>query len=247
MDPKTEGVSIEIREIHKRLGSNQALRGASCVLSSSTLHGLIGPDGAGKTTLMRILIGLLRPNQGEVIFKRAGVQVPFKDVRPHIAYMPQSQSLYSDLSVSEHLDFFRVLYDIPRAYYQERRRELLKATDMENFASRPAGKLSGGMYKKLGLMCALLPSPEILLLDEPTTGVDPISRREFWNLLYRLLAHSPILILASTSYMDEAERCGQVHLMENGKILASGEPRAVLSSEKVDNFEALFLKRAAAV
>ncbi len=195
---------------------------------------------------MRILVGLLKPNRGEVIFKRAGVQVPFEEVRPRIAYMPQAQSLYSDLSVSEHLDFFRVLYDIPRARYQERRQELLKATEMENFVLRPAGKLSGGMYKKLGLMCALLPSPDVVLLDEPTTGVDPISRREFWSLLYRLLAHSPILILASTSYMDEAERCGQVHLMENGKILASGEPRSVLTFEEVDSFEAFFLKRAAA-
>ncbi len=239
-------MSIEVREISKRLGPNQALNGASCVLSSATLHGLIGPDGAGKTTLMRALVGLLKPNQGEVIFKRRGVQVSFKEVRPHIAYMPQAQSLYPDLSVSEHLDFFRVLYAIPRVHYQARRQELLKATEMEEFISRPAGKLSGGMYKKLGLMCALLSSPEVLLLDEPTTGVDPISRREFWNLLYRLLAHSPILILASTSYMDEAERCGQVHLMENGKILASGEPRSVLTLEGVDSFEALFLKRAAA-
>ena len=155
--------------------------------------------------------------------------------------MPQLQSLYADLSVSEHLDFFRDLYQISKDVYVKRRAELLHITRMEAFQDRPAGQLSGGMYKKLGLMCALLRSPDLVLLDEPTTGVDPISRREFWELLYRLRDEG-ILIVITTAYMDEAERCDQVHVMERGNLLASGEPKEVLAKEKVESFEKLFLK-----
>ncbi len=237
-------LSIELRNISKKLGPNQALSGVSLFFKASTIHGLIGPDGAGKTTLMRVLMGLLRPDEGEIIFKDAEKTYPQEEARPSMAYMPQSQSLYGDLSVSEHLDFFRDLYGLPEQDYQSRRKELLEITRMTEFASRPAGHLSGGMYKKLGLMCALLPSPKILLLDEPTTGVDPISRRDFWTLLYRLVEESRLLILTATSYMDEAARCGNVHLIESGKKIASGPPREILTQENVKSFEELFLKHA---
>jgi ABC-2 type transport system ATP-binding protein len=156
--------------------------------------------------------------------------------------MPQQQSLYPDLSISEHLDFFKELYGIKRDLYREKREELLHITRLGDFVDRPAGQLSGGMYKKLGLMCALLRSPEIMLLDEPTNGVDPISRRELWELLYRLLDQK-ILILVSTAYLDEAERCGSVHLLEQGKLVAEGEPRQILKREGVKSFDELFLKR----
>jgi ABC-2 type transport system ATP-binding protein len=235
-------VSIFVKEIRKVFGTNPALDGVTLDFSSGMMHGVIGPEGAGKTTLMRIILGLLKPTGGCVEFLRDGKQIDFEEVRPHVAYMPQQQSLYPDLSISEHLDFFKELYGIKRDLYREKREELLHITRLGDFVDRPAGKLSGGMYKKLGLMCALLRSPEIMLLDEPTNGVDPISRRELWELLYRLLDQK-ILILVSTAYLDEAERCGSVHLLEQGKLVAEGEPRQILKREGVRSFDELFLKR----
>lgn len=235
-------ISIEVQGVRKRLGSAQALDGIETRFESGLLHGVIGPDGAGKTTMMRILIGLLRPDQGAVRYRDEGRDVPFANIRPTMAYMPQQQSLYPDLSIAEHLDFFRDLYQIPNEIYASRRQELLAITRLDKFVERPAGKLSGGMYKKLGLMCALLQSPSVILLDEPTNGVDPISRREFWELLHHL-ARQKILIVMATSYMDEAERCGRVHLINAGRIMASGEPRAVLQAEGARNFDELFQKR----
>ncbi len=234
-------VGIEIRNISKRLHATQALADITASFAPSRLHGLIGPDGAGKTTLLRVLIGLLRPDQGEVIYQQDARPRLFQELRPAFAYMPQQQSLYADLSIAEHLDFFRDLYQIPEQVYQKRRRDLLNLTRLAPFQDRPAGKLSGGMYKKLGLMCALLQSPSLVLLDEPTNGVDPISRREFWELLYRLVREG-ITAIVSTAYMDEAERCNRVHILEEGKLLASGEPREILRQAKVDDFEEYFLK-----
>lgn len=234
-------ISIQIENLSKQMGPRQALQGVSLSLESSLLHGLIGPEGSGKTTLLRNLIGLLKPTEGRVGYQDHGKPVAFEKVRPLMAYMPQLQSLYADLSVSEHLDFFRDLYQIPEKTYRERRQELLHITRLEPFQDRQAGQLSGGMYKKLGLMCALLQSPDLMLLDEPTTGVDPISRREFWEMLYRLRDEG-ILIVITTAYMDEAERCDRVHVLERGKLLATGEPKEILEKEKVESFEKLFLK-----
>ncbi len=188
------------------------------------------------------MLGLLKATEGVVDYYRGGERIDFESIRPTIAYMPQTQSLYPDLSISEHLDFFRELYGIPNDFYEQKREELLRITRLNEFIHRPAGQLSGGMYKKLGLMCALLRSPHVMLLDEPTTGVDPISRREFWELLYRLLDQD-ILILVTTAYMDEAERCGRVHLLEGGKLVAAGEPRELLVAEGVSSLDELFLRR----
>jgi ABC-2 type transport system ATP-binding protein len=237
----TPKIGIEATNIVKMMGPHQAVKGVSISFEPGMLHGLIGPEGSGKTTMLRIIMGLLQPTSGRVEYQDDGKPVPFEQIRPLMAYMPQLQSLYADLSVSEHLDFFRDLYQISKDVYVKRRAELLHITRMEAFQDRPAGQLSGGMYKKLGLMCALLRSPDLVLLDEPTTGVDPISRREFWELLYRLRDEG-ILIVITTAYMDEAERCDQVHVMERGNLLASGEPKEVLAKEKVESFEKLFLK-----
>jgi len=236
-------IAITVQDVWKKLGPNQALAGVSMNFEAGLMHGIIGPEGAGKTTLLRNLLGLLRPNRGNIIFTEGGKPIAFSDIRAQIAYMPQQQSLYPDLSIAEHLDFFRALYQIPQEIYQEKRAELLHITRLDQFLDRPAGKLSGGMYKKLGLMCALLRSPRVMLLDEPTNGVDPISRREFWELLYRLVDQK-ILILVATAYMDEAERCARAHLLESGKLIAEGEPRELLHQENVESFDALFIKRA---
>ncbi len=234
--------SIHIHDIKKNFGACQALKGISLDFRESVMHGVIGPEGAGKTTLLRVMLSLLLPQSGRVEYYLDGQPSDFEEVRPVIAYMPQSQSLYPDLSISEHLDFFRSLYGIEDKLYEERRQDLLHITRLSEFTDRPAGKLSGGMYKKLGLMCALLRSPRIVLLDEPTNGVDPISRREFWELLYRL-ADQKILIIVTTAYMDEAERCGEVHLLEQGQVIADGSPRTLLESEGVRTFDELFLRR----
>jgi ABC-2 type transport system ATP-binding protein len=238
-----EPISIKVDGLRKSFHGFEALHGVSLEFEAGKMHGLIGPEGSGKTTLLRIVLGLFPAARGNVSYFEGGSPVPFETIRPYLAYMPQTQSLYPDLSIDEHLEFFRDLYSIPPNVYQEKRKELLQVTRLGDFVARPAGKLSGGMYKKLGLMCALLRSPRALILDEPTTGVDPISRRELWDLLYRLLDQG-ILILVTTAYLDEAERCSKVHLVDSGQIVASGEPRQLLKEQHAATFDELFLRRA---
>lgn len=236
-----EPISISVKNVKKIFGTQTALSDISINFKESLMHGLIGPAGAGKTTLLRILMKLLNPNSGSVEYIKNKCVIDFDELRPFVAYMPQSQSLYPDLSVKEHLEFFRDLYGISKETYQKLSTELLAITRLQPFLDRPAGQLSGGMYKKLGLICALLRSPQIIFLDEPTNGVDPISRREFWELLYKL-ADQKILIIVTTSYMDEVERCSIVHLIEDGRLIAEGEPRELLKKENVKNFDELFIK-----
>jgi ABC-2 type transport system ATP-binding protein len=238
-------VGIEARGLEKSFGGVRALRGITLAFEPGLLHGIIGPAGAGKTTLMRTIIGLLKPDEGEVAFTLEGRPAGLGEIRAHAAYMPQRPSLYPDLSVREHLEFFRDLYRLPPETYRERSARLLGLARLEKFQERRAGRLSGGMYKKLGLMAALLRSPKALLLDEPTNGVDPISRRELWVMLHGLAAEG-ITILVSTAYMDEAERCARVHLLESGRLLASGEPRAILAERGAGGLEELFIRETGA-
>jgi drug efflux transport system ATP-binding protein len=235
------GISLELKGVSKILGKTVALDDVSLVIQSNSLNGLIGSNGAGKTTLLRILVGLLKPQSGKVVFENEKGEMPFSEVRSQIAYFPQEQSLYPDLSCEEHMRFFRDLYQIPKEVYLKRREELYRITRLDRFKDRKAGELSGGMYKKLGLMCVLLHSPKILILDEPTIGVDPLSRRELWDLMYAMLK-SGMLIIMSTSYMDEAQRCQHVHLLNGGKLISTGNPADVLKEHKAHDFEEIFLK-----
>lgn len=235
-------IEIHVENISKRFKEIVALDNVSVRFRDGYLYGVIGPAGAGKTTLFRIMLDLMRANSGRIIYRENGRKIKYRDVQTRIAYMPQSQSLYSDLSVDEHLEFFRNLYGIDNVEYEKKKAELLRLAQLENFLNRPAGKLSGGMYKKLGLICALLRSPKIMLLDEPTNGVDPISRREFWNLLHDAKSRG-ILVLMSTAYMDEAERCDGVVLMERGRVLGAGGPNELLNKYHSQNFDELFLRR----
>lgn len=238
-------IGIDISGVTKRFGSVVALDDVSMQFNPGTLYGVIGPAGAGKTTLFRLMLHLMKQNSGTIAYTSGGAPIDFEDARASIAYMPQSQSLYADLSVDEHLDFFRRLYGIPDNEYKKKRAELLHMARLDKFLDRTAGNLSGGMYKKLGLICALLRSPRVMLLDEPTNGVDPISRREFWDLLHNAQQQG-ILVIMTTAYMDEAERCSSVVLMERGHVLGTGEPRELLRTSHAANFDEYFLKRGGA-
>ena len=238
-------IEIQIDDLHKSFnqGAVAALKGVTCRFRAGGLHGIIGPAGAGKTTLLRLMLKLLNPDRGTVCYCKNGTKMDFEEIMPQVAYMPEQQSLYADLSIQEHLDFFAEMYSLDPKNYQEKRAQLLKMTRLGKFLDRPAGKLSGGMYKKLGLMCALLRSPQVILLDEPTNGVDPISRREFWEMLHEAVKNQ-VTVIMTTAYMDEAERCEEVYLMEDGCLLGNGEPAQLLRDEMVNNFDEFFIKRA---
>jgi len=202
----------------------EAVRGVSLEVASGALTALVGPDGAGKTTLLRMAAGLLAPSSGSLSVLGIDVAASPQEVQDRISYMPQRFGLYEDLSVQENMDLYADLHGVPAEVRRERFARLLHMTDLARFTARPAGKLSGGMKQKLGLACTLVRLPELLLLDEPTVGVDPLSRRELWEIVQQLVDEERLSVIVSTSYMDEAERCQQVFVMHEGRLLASGAP-----------------------
>lgn len=211
----------------RRFGVVEALRGLTFAVSPGEIYGLVGPDGAGKTTAIRCLAGLLDPHGGTA---RLLGQDPGAggDVLEQLGLMPQQYSLYGDLTIDENLHFFGQLFCIPKALYRARRERLLDITRLARFTDRRADSLSGGMYKKLALACSLLHQPRVLMLDEPTNGVDPVSRRELWALLYEFVGEGTA-ILVSTPYMDEAARCHRVGLISRGRLVAEGPPRDLVA------------------
>jgi ABC-2 type transport system ATP-binding protein len=213
--------AIQITGLKKRYGETTALASVSFDILAGEMFGLIGPDGAGKTSLIRILTSLLDPDDGECLLLGLSVTRQPAEVRKVIGYMPQRFSLYPDLTVGENLRFFADLFRVPKAQRLKRTEELLQFSRLSPFVKRRAGQLSGGMKQKLALSCALIHTPKVLILDEPTTGVDPVSRREFWEIL-KTLQQGGVSILVTTPYMDEAEKCDRVALIDNGKILAVG-------------------------
>lgn len=235
-----EALSVKAENILKHMGVTLALDGVSTVFEAGKVHGVIGPNGAGKTTLMRIVAGLLHPESGRAEYFLSGDELSAGKAKSFLGYFPQEPSLYPDLSCQEHLEFFRDLYAIKQKDFEPRAEELFNATGMAPFKARPAGKLSGGMYKKLGLMCVLLNRPHLLLLDEPTIGVDPVSRQQLWDLVYKY-AGDDMTVIVNTSYMDEAQRCYKVHILEKGRMLAAGAPEKLMKEFKVTNFADIFL------
>ena len=217
----SDGAAVEVEGLVRRFRDTTAVDHVTFEVAPGELYGIIGPDGAGKTTLFRILVTLLLPDAGSARVLGRDVVKDLWDLRTRIGYMPGRFSLYPDLSVLENLSFFAALFDTTVAQARETIAPIW--VQLEPFADRRAGALSGGMKQKLALCCALVHRPEILLLDEPTTGVDAVSRREFWDLLARLRGEG-LPIVVSTPYMDEAVRCDRVSLMQGGRLLATDRP-----------------------
>jgi ABC-2 type transport system ATP-binding protein len=222
---------IEARDIYKKYPSQKgepAVAGLNMSIPKGQLYSLVGPDGAGKTTTLRILSTVMEQSSGSASIMGYDVRTESEKARRHIGYMPQNFSLYPDLSVIENLNFFADIHQIPTNRRKERIPEMLSFTRLERFTDRRAGALSGGMKKKLALACALVHDPDVLLLDEPSTGVDPVSRRELWVILASVVQQG-VTILVSTPYMDEAERCHRVGMLYGGKILVDGTPDEMTS------------------
>ncbi|MCF6240133.1 MAG: ABC transporter ATP-binding protein [Bacteroidales bacterium] len=220
---------ISVQNIKKSYGDTLAVSNINFSVEQAELFGLIGPDGAGKTTIFRILTSLILPDEGKAILNGYDVVKDYKKIRQIIGYMPGRFSLYQDLSVEENLNFFATVFGTTIEENYDLIKDIYK--QIEPFKKRRAGKLSGGMKQKLALSCALIHKPEILVLDEPTTGVDAVSRKEFWDMLQRL-KEKGITILVSTPYMDEASLCDRVALIQNGQIMQIDTPDNIVKSFK---------------
>jgi len=225
--------AVEVRNLVKRFGGVAAVDGLSIDCAPGEVFGFVGPDGAGKTTIMRLLAAVMRPDEGSILIEGVDAIAEAERVRSHLSYMPQRFGLYEDLTVDENIEFFAELFGIPRKDRDERAARLLAASGMTPFRKRRAGQLSGGMKQKLGLTCSLIHTPRVLLLDEPTAGVDPVSRRDFWRILYGLRGEG-VAIVVATSYLDEAERCARLGLLRDGRMLYCDTPaglRALMPGE----------------
>lgn len=227
MDTNTAAIKAEA--LTKTFDGNIALDSLTLEIKKGELFGLVGPDGAGKTTTMRLLTAIMEPTSGDAWVAGHSVLKEGERIKEQIGYMSQKFGLYEDLTVMENIIFYADLYEVPQKERPERIERLLGFSNLTPFKERLAGKLSGGMKQKLGLACALIHTPEILFLDEPTNGVDPVSRRDFWRILYGLLKDG-ITIFVSTAYLDEAERCTRVGLMHRGKILIEDSPARIKAS-----------------
>ena len=218
--------SITIHNLSKSYGTVQAVQNLSLEVKKGELFGLIGPDGAGKTTVFRMLTTLLLPDEGTATIEGWDILKDYKEIRKHVGYMPGRFSLYQDLTVEENLTFFATVFGTTIAENYDLIKDIYE--QIKPFSNRRAGKLSGGMKQKLALCCALIHKPKVLLLDEPTTGVDVVSRKEFWQILARLKAQG-ISILVSTPYMDEARLCDRIALLQSGKVLSTSTPEQIIA------------------
>lgn len=220
---------INAAHITKKYMKNgpSALNDLTLSINGGILYGLVGPDGAGKTTMLRILSSVMLPSDGTALVLGHDTRMNPDPIRQHIGYMPQNFSLYPDLSVLENLNFFADIHQLQAGRKAARIDEMLQFTRLGDFTKRRAGTLSGGMKKKLALACALVHEPQLLILDEPSTGVDPVSRRELWMILAKVVQIG-VTVVVSTPYMDEAERCHQISFLSHGEILATGSPAELI-------------------
>jgi ABC-2 type transport system ATP-binding protein len=220
---------IQTENLTRKFGALTAVDHLNLEIAEGEIFGLVGPDGAGKTTTMRMLCGLMNPTEGKAIVAGHDVSKELEAVKDQIGYMAQRFGLYSDLTVAENMTFYSDLFGVTGRERDELTARLLRMTRMEPFQKRPAGKLSGGMKQKLALMCTLLHKPKVLFLDEPTNGVDPVSRRDFWAILYGLVRNG-LTVFVSTAYLDEAERANRVAFLDHGRIIQCDTPAALRKS-----------------
>jgi ABC-2 type transport system ATP-binding protein len=214
---------VSLRALTRDFGTSRAVAGLTFDVAPGELFGIVGPDGAGKTTTLRMLSGVLRPTTGDATIAGVSILHAPEAVKPRIAYMSQRFGLYTDLTVRENIEFYADLYQVPKMERPARLDRLYQFSALGPFEDRLAGQLSGGMKQKLSLCCALIHHPEVLLLDEPTFGVDPISRRDLWLILHEMVADG-VTVLLSTAYLDEAERCDRVALLHRGHVIALDTP-----------------------
>lgn len=229
--PGTEGDKatdpfVRIEGVSRRFGENEAVRNVSFAVERGTIYGLVGSDGAGKSTLLRMAATMLKPAAGRITIDGLDVVADRAAVKDRIGYMPQRFGLYQDLTVEENIDFFLNIFGIRGTERNARKALYLGFSNLLPFTDRPAGKLSGGMKQKLGLACVLVHEPKLLILDEPTNGVDPVSRHEFWGILGRM-RDKGLTILVSTAYLDEGERCDRLGLMHRSELLATATPAQI--------------------
>jgi ABC-2 type transport system ATP-binding protein len=216
--------AIQTDHLTKRFGELAAVDGLTLSVAEGEIFGLVGPDGAGKTTTMRLLTSIMEPSSGDAWVAGRHIVRDAEKIKENIGYMSQRFGLYVDLTVMENLNFYADIYNEPRRGRNEKIDRLLSFSNLTPFKKRLAGNLSGGMKQKLGLACALIHTPKVLFLDEPTNGVDPVSRRDFWRILHQLLAEK-VTIFVSTAYLDEADRCDRVGLIHRGRLLACDTPQ----------------------
>ena len=232
---------IHAENLTRKFGPLTAVDHLNLEVAEGEIFALVGPDGAGKTTTMRLLCGLMDPTEGRAIVAGHDVSRELDQMKDQIGYMAQRFGLYGDLTVAENMAFYSDLFGIVGQERADLSARLLRMTRMEPFQKRPAAKLSGGMKQKLALMCTLLHKPRVLFLDEPTNGVDPVSRRDFWAILYQLL-HDGITIFMTTAYLDEAERCNRVGLMHKGKLIRCETPEEMKRATGTASLEGAFIK-----
>jgi ABC-2 type transport system ATP-binding protein len=232
--------TIKAENLTRKFGTLTALDHLNLEVEEGEIFGLVGPDGAGKTTTMRLLTGILEPSEGQAWVYNKHTVKEAESLKEYIAYMSQRFGLYEELSVLENIHFYADVYGVAKEKRAETIDRLLGFSGLLPFKQRFAGKLSGGMKQKLGLACALIHTPKVLFLDEPTNGVDPVSRRDFWNILYDLLKEK-VTIFCSTCYLDEAERCHRVGLMHKGKLLRCDNPDKIKQEYNAKTLEAAFI------